>query len=291
MSYLLHLRSFLSVYRHNSISRAALSLQLTQPAVSRHIKVLEAHLRTQLFTRLPRGLAPTPAAIELERQSGPHLDALEQIAGSGAGQRATLAGPLHLGASSGFTRLLLASLSALPNHGIRLNLRAMPPPMLVSALAAGELDMAVTLARIPHKGVEYEPLYEGPLQMVCAPSLRARLPKTAAPKGLPLIDLQSPVPPLASFWRDVYGGNADAPSAMVPDYQAALEAAAAGIGLAIVPECLSRPLLHAGQIIALPLPKRPPQLNLHIARAKGSNKAADRIALCRQQLIEAARHW
>lgn len=291
MSYLLHLRSFLSVYRHNSISRAALALQLTQPAVSRHIKVLEAHLNTQLFTRLPRGLAPTPAAIELERQSGPHLDALDQIVGSGGAQRATLAGPLHLGTSSGFARLLLASLNTLPSHGIRLNLRAMPPPALVAALAAGELDMAVTLARIPHKGVEYEPLYEGRLQMVCAPALRERLPKSAAPKGLPLIDLQSPVPPLPGFWRDVYGGIADAPSAVVPDYQAALEAAAAGIGLAVVPECLSRPLLHNGQLIALPLPKRPPPFNLHIARAKGSSKAADRITLCRQHLTDAARHW
>ena len=79
MSHLLYLRSFLSVYRHNSISRAADALHLTQPAVSRHIKVLEGRLGCKLFERLPRGLAATPAANELERQVGSHLDALEAV--------------------------------------------------------------------------------------------------------------------------------------------------------------------------------------------------------------------
>jgi len=290
MSYLLHLRSFLSVYRHNSISRAALDLQLTQPAVSRHIKILEARLQSQLFTRLPRGLAPTPAAIELERQAGPHLDALDALIGSGAGQRDGLAGVIHVGATSGFSRLLLSALSTLPRYAIRLDLRAMPPPALVAALAARELDMVVTLARIPHKGIDYELLHEGRQQLVCAPGWRDRLPKSAAPKGLPLIDLQGPVPPLASFWREVFGGSPELPSTVVPDYQTALEAAAAGGGLAVVPECLCRPLLHAGQLIALPLPKRAPQFALYIASAKGSS-ASGRISVCRQQLIDAARGW
>ncbi|SFI13531.1 DNA-binding transcriptional regulator, LysR family [Collimonas sp. OK307] len=290
MSYLLHLRSFISVYRHNSISRAALALQLTQPAVSRHIKILEAHLQSQLFTRLPRGLAPTPAAIELERQAGPHLDALEAVIGSGAGQRDALAGVVHVGATSGFSRLLLSALSILSRHAIRLDLRAMPPPALVKSLVDRELDVAVTLARIPHKGVDYALLYEGRLQMVCAPTFRDRLPKSAAPKGLPLIDLQGPVPPLASFWREVFGSNAELPSAIVPDYQTALEAAAAGGGLAVMPECLCRPLLHAGQLIALPLPKRAPQFSLYLARGKGGS-SVERVDLCCRQLADAARNW
>jgi len=290
MSYLLHLRSFISVYRHNSISRAALALQLTQPAVSRHIKILEAHLQSQLFTRLPRGLAPTPAAIELERQAGLHLDALEAIIGSGAGQRDAFAGVVHVGTTSGISRLLLPAWNSLPRYAIRLNLRTMPPPALVKALAERELDMAVTLARIPHKGIDYELLYEGRLQMVCAPAFRDHLSRSAAPKGLPLIDLQGPVPPLANFWREVFGGNAELPSAVVPDYQMALEAAAAGVGLAVLPECLCRPLLNAGQLITLPLPKRAPQFSLYLARGKGSG-AVERVDLCRRQLFDAASGW
>ncbi len=290
MSYLLHLRSFLSVYRHNSISRAALSLQLTQPAVSRHVKILEARLQTQLFTRLPRGLAPTPAAVELERQSGPHLDALEAIIGSGAGQRQALAGVVHVGATSGFSGLLLSGLNILPRYAIRLDLRAMPPPALVKALAERELDLAVTPARIPHKAVDYALLYEGRLQLVCAPAFRDRISKSAAPKGVPLIDLQGPVPPLTAFWREVFGCAPEQAAAIVPDYHMALEAAAAGGGLAVLPECLCRPLLSAGHLIALPLPKRAPLFALYLARGKGG-ASVERVDLCSQHLIDAACNW
>src|SRR3979409_1443052 len=97
MSHLIYLRSFLSVYRHNSISRAADALHLTQPAVSRHVKVLEGRLGCKLFERLPRGLAATPAANELERQVGSHLDALEAALGISGGRNAGLAGARHGG--------------------------------------------------------------------------------------------------------------------------------------------------------------------------------------------------
>ena len=180
MSYLLYLRSFVSVYRHSSISRAASALSLTQPAVSRHVKLLEGRLGATLFTRLPRGLAPTPAAVELERQAGPHLDALEgMLDARGAG--GALAGVAHVGATSGFIALLLPPLAGLHRRGLRVDLRAMPPPALLSALAERVIDVAVTPARIPHKGVEYQLLHECPQRLVCAPQWSGRLPKSAAP--------------------------------------------------------------------------------------------------------------
>src|SRR3981081_4828343 len=106
MSHLLYLRTFLRVSRHNHISRAAEVLHLTQPAVSRHIKVLEGRLGCKLFERLPRGLASTPAANDLERQVGSHVDALEAVVGISGGRKEGLAGTIHVGATSGFTQPL-----------------------------------------------------------------------------------------------------------------------------------------------------------------------------------------
>jgi DNA-binding transcriptional LysR family regulator len=57
MAHLLYLHSFLNVYPHNSISRAADRLHLVQPAVSRHIKLLEAQLNQKLFEPPPRANA------------------------------------------------------------------------------------------------------------------------------------------------------------------------------------------------------------------------------------------
>jgi DNA-binding transcriptional LysR family regulator len=290
MSYLPHLRSFLAVYRHNSISRAATQLQLTQPAVSRHIKILEARLKKPLFVRLPRGLLPTPAAVELERQAAPHLDALEGLVAVGGAPRDALAGVVHVGTSSGFSSLLLTALGALSSLGIRLDLRSLPPQALLKALSERELDLAVCLARIPHAGVEYTLLYEGPRLLVCSPVWREYLSKSSAPKGVPLIDQQGPVPPLQAYWRDVYEVVADTPAIVVPDYRAALDAALAGAGLTVMPECLCRQELEGGALIALPQPKRAPQFSLFLGHAKGAT-GGERVEVCRQQLLEAARQW
>jgi DNA-binding transcriptional LysR family regulator len=289
MSHLVYLRSFLSVYRHNSISRAAETLHLTQPAVSRHIKVLESRLDCVLFERLPRGLASTPAANELERQVGSHLDALEAVVGVAGAKNEAVAGIVRVGATSGFTKLLLSGLAPLSRHGIRLELSAAPPPALVASLAAHDLDLALTPARIPHKAIDYDLLHEAPLKLVCAPRWRERLSRSGAPKGLPLIELSGPIPSLANLWRAAFGSNPDIPSAIVADYQAALDAAAAGLGLAAVPECLCRTLLQTGQLVCNEV-KSAPRVSLFIARNKGS-KAMARIDIVQQLLADAARAW
>jgi DNA-binding transcriptional LysR family regulator len=239
--------------------------------------------------RLPRGLASTPAANELERQVGSHLDALEAVVGISGGKNEGLAGLIHVGSTSGFTKLLLSGLASLPQYGIRLDLRSASPPALVKALADRELNLAVTPARIPHKAIDYDLLYEGPLMLVCSPRWRERLPKSAAPKGLPLIEIQGPLPVLASFWRAAFASNPDLPSAIVPDYQAALDAAAAGTGLAVVPECLCTDMLQKGQLISQNI-RAKSQVSIYVARSKG-NISVDRVRISHQLLAEAARGW
>jgi DNA-binding transcriptional LysR family regulator len=66
------LRTFIEVARDGSLSAAARRLGLTQPTVGRHIDALEAALGLSLFTRSPRGLTPSPAALALV----PHVEAM-----------------------------------------------------------------------------------------------------------------------------------------------------------------------------------------------------------------------
>ena len=70
------LRTFVEVTRDGSLSGAARQLGLTQPTVGRHIDALEATLGLTLFTRSPRGLTPTPAALAL----GPYVEAMAAAA-------------------------------------------------------------------------------------------------------------------------------------------------------------------------------------------------------------------
>ena len=59
--------TFLAVYRIGSYTKAAQELNLTQPAVSQHIKALEAHYGCRLFTYANKTLTPTPEGRLLYR--------------------------------------------------------------------------------------------------------------------------------------------------------------------------------------------------------------------------------
>ncbi len=72
------LRTFVEVARDGSLSGAARRLGLAQPTVGRHIDALEATLGLTLFTRSPRGLTPSPAALAL----APHVEAMAAAAAS-----------------------------------------------------------------------------------------------------------------------------------------------------------------------------------------------------------------
>src|SRR4051812_20137109 len=56
-----HLRYFVTVAEELSFSRASARLRISQPAVSRQIKDLEAEVGSQLLSRFPTGLKLTAA--------------------------------------------------------------------------------------------------------------------------------------------------------------------------------------------------------------------------------------
>ena len=60
-----HLRVFLAVVEHSSITRAADACHVSQPAVTQTIRKLEADFGAALFQRTPQGLYPTEAGQTL----------------------------------------------------------------------------------------------------------------------------------------------------------------------------------------------------------------------------------
>jgi DNA-binding transcriptional LysR family regulator len=56
-----HLRYFIAVAEQGAFGRAAQSLRVAQPSLSRQIHALESEVGTELFERLPRGVRLTPA--------------------------------------------------------------------------------------------------------------------------------------------------------------------------------------------------------------------------------------
>lgn len=92
-------RSFLAVAESGSLSAAARALNLSQPTLGRHIAELELRLNLTLFTRQPRGLAPTEAAATLIPHARAMRDAAAKLSLAAAGRAETLAGTVRITAS------------------------------------------------------------------------------------------------------------------------------------------------------------------------------------------------
>lgn len=141
-----HLRSFVTVARLGSISRAAEKLFIAQPPLSAQIRQLEEELGVPLLVRLPRGVRLTPAGASFLEDATAILARAEQAAGRAreaqSGTHATLR--LGLVPSSTHTVLpgLLARLKAL-QPGLRVQAREMISSRQVHALRNDEIDLCV----------------------------------------------------------------------------------------------------------------------------------------------------
>ncbi|MFN7057139.1 LysR family transcriptional regulator [Hyphomonas sp.] len=94
-----HIRSFLAVLEEGSLSRAARSLSLTQPTLSRHIDQLEASLGGPLFTRSPRGLIPTDKARMIEPHARTIAASAAALTRAASGAADEMTGAVRISAS------------------------------------------------------------------------------------------------------------------------------------------------------------------------------------------------
>jgi len=140
------LRLFDAVYRARSVSRAAESLGLTQPAASHGLGRLRLLLKDALFTRAPGGVAPTPRADRLAVAVQAALGTLEEALNEPdrfepPASRKTFR--IHMSdiGEGRFLPLLMARLRALA-PGVRLETLPLPPAEIAAALDNGRIDFA-----------------------------------------------------------------------------------------------------------------------------------------------------
>ena len=140
------LEYFVRVAELGSFTRAAIALDVAQPALSRQVRLLEVELHQSLLTRNGRGAIPTEAGqLLLEHGRG----ILHQVALAreelGAA-RGALAGRVSIGLPPSLSRLITVPLThafrkALPQA--QLTLTEGFSLLMLEGLRAGNLDMAV----------------------------------------------------------------------------------------------------------------------------------------------------
>lgn len=96
---LLHLEQFYEVAKAGSVSTGARKLRLSQPAVSKSIKLLEEDLGVKLFERTKRGVHLTPAGTLAFEHAGRIFSEARHLNDQIQSERDTLRGEWCLGAS------------------------------------------------------------------------------------------------------------------------------------------------------------------------------------------------
>jgi DNA-binding transcriptional LysR family regulator len=184
-----HLRSFLAIIRYGGYHRAAEALHLTQPAVSRHMRGLEAQLGQPLFARRGRGVELTPygerAAAELAEVLAVHDRAIARLQRTGAE-----AGPFVLGIIENLVDPVLPDLIEVIREQIgdrSLQLRVDRSFQLVERLARGEVDAAIVVD--PGDGPDPVELGAITLRWWASPALAA---VDELPDPLPLVAYDPP---------------------------------------------------------------------------------------------------
>lgn len=145
------LRTFVAVVDLRSFTKAAVSLGVTQPAVSAQIKRLQFLLGDDIFDRSTPGVSLTPHGEIVVSYARRLLSLNDQIVHLvGAGPRPELV--IRVGAASDFVASLLPGVMAQFRAvwpDVRFIVRTGFEEMLVRALRAGEIDLFVGLSLTP----------------------------------------------------------------------------------------------------------------------------------------------
>jgi DNA-binding transcriptional LysR family regulator len=209
MADLMYLRSFIAIYRSGSITRASQYLNLSQPAVSGQLRMLEQQIGRELFTRTSRGIVPTAVAHELARSSGPHIDALDALGDKT--QSSDYEGTVRLGGPIEFlTQRVLPALSQLVRNGLRFRVTLAVPETLIEQLSNNVIDLAVAGTKTAKSGILYDPLYAEELALVASPYWANLLPRQAELNvehlaRVPLLAYDEDMPLISVFWESVFG--------------------------------------------------------------------------------------
>jgi len=167
------LQAFVAIAETGSFSQAAQRLFLTQPAVSKRLRQLEQQLGSRLLDRSGRRIHLTQSGRELlprARQILKDLDALKQriaeLEGRAMGSM-SMATSHHIGLHR-LPPVLRAFRERYPQ--VSLDLHFMDSELACERVEQGELEIAVVTLPFRHsEQLDYLPIWDDPLQLVCAP--------------------------------------------------------------------------------------------------------------------------
>jgi LysR family transcriptional regulator, glycine cleavage system transcriptional activator len=239
--------AFEAAARHQSFTKAAEELNLTQSAISHAIRGLEERLATQLFARFGRTVALTEQGRIFVGRVRVSLNLISEAFDETPRQdRSRLTISLERGFAERFVASRLSRF-AVGRPDIQLVLRQGAGP---EELRSGDLDLAVRFGTGGWAGLAAQLLTRESLLPVAAPGLGPPASQAEELLRLPLIH-NDELP--WRLWLEQIGlGELPAPAAIsVDDVSLAIGLATEGLGVALAPRLLVEAEVRAGRLVRL----------------------------------------
>ncbi len=152
-----------------SFTKSAAILNISQPAVSKHIKELEAEIGQPLFIRGGNRIIPTTKAIEITPLAQSILDGYVELTNSTIQDTKTFQGSLHIGASTTIAQYVLPPIlakfsSQFPN--IKLKITSANSNEIIEKLTKNEVEIALIESSEQNSAVHYRHLADDNIILV-----------------------------------------------------------------------------------------------------------------------------
>ena len=254
------LRTFLTVARRLSFTRAAEDLHLTQPAVSMHVRKLERAIGATLFEHIGRRVSLTATGQVLSAYAERVLALEDELRASLADMEDVCQGPFAIGTSTTIGISILPDLLrrfVAEHPRVTLHVRIGMGFEIVQGLLDGQLDVGIMTGEVDDDRIEGEHLLDDELVLIVPPDHRWAGAPNIGPHDLvgePLLM------PGQSSWNRSLIGQQLAAHGVTPDvvaesnsHIAIARIVEAGVGAAIVSRLAVADELAQGRLRHVPL--------------------------------------
>jgi len=285
------LQVFRAVARLRSFSRAGDEIGLTQPAVSRCVRELEAELGMRLLDRTTREVELTAAGLRFAGQLGRQLDELQLLLEEARKEGEQAHGTVHIASSPTLSASLMPALlahCAQQYPHIRPVLHDQVQRLNIDSVRSGEVDFGIVVEPDAMDELECQPLLDDGFWLICRDDHplagKSRL-NWAELDGQPLVllDYNSGSRPIID--RILASHGAHCPVVQQLGHSSSVfQMVQAGIGISVSPG-LALPLPAGSRLVVRPLlPEQRRTIMLIRRRQRSLSPVAERLWQLAMQL-------
>ena len=147
------LHYFCTVVQAGSLSKASELLNISQPALSKAIKALEADTGKKLVLPSGRGIAFTDFGKQLAIKANPLIEQIHEL--DVFDGLVELKNSIRIGTFEVFSTYFLGKVVSEEFKDINIKTYELTPGPMEEAVAAGKIDIGITYLPIPHKDLDF----------------------------------------------------------------------------------------------------------------------------------------